>query len=108
LRSETGVAHNVAHLGELEIIGIITIASSQSVCVPALGRLMISLLLLKTIEGIIYSSSHFLKLKLNSIIKKYGIKNITIFLIGIIVLILGIGGVVLMSAFLKRFENRIR
>ncbi len=28
LGSETGVAHNVAHLGELEIIGIITIASS--------------------------------------------------------------------------------
>jgi hypothetical protein len=50
LRSETGVAHNVAHLGELEIIGIITIASSQSVCVPALGRLTVCLLLLKTIE----------------------------------------------------------
>jgi len=28
LRSKTGVAHNVAHLGELEITGIITIDSS--------------------------------------------------------------------------------
>lgn len=124
---------------------------------PALGRLMVGLLLLKTIEGIIYSSSHFFKTKIKFNYKKnMEIKNITLFLIGIIVLILGflilifdypqiqyfenidlksynllveekkgihqrliieffigitilgIGGVVLMSSFLKRFENGIR
>jgi len=58
-----GCPYNVAHLGELEITGIITIASSQSVCVPALGRLMIVLILLKTIEEIINSFNKVLKLK---------------------------------------------
>ncbi len=73
---------------------------------PALGRLMIGPLLLKTIEEIIHSQRGFFKTKIEfKYLKNMEIKNIKLFLIGIIVLILGFLIIVFDYPQIQYFEN---
>ncbi len=74
---------------------------------PALGRLMVDLILLKTIEEIINSFNKVLKLKLNHFLKEslMEIKNVTLFLVGIIVLVLGTLIIIFDYPQIEYFEN---
>jgi len=75
--------------------------------VPALGHLMVDLILLKTIEEIINSFNKVLKLKLNHFSKESfnEIKNVTLFLVGIIVLVLGTLIIIFDYPQIEYFEN---